>query len=272
MHFVMSKKYLIIAVLWLMLGASFAAPQTTPKSDSELQLEAANPQQLLKKADQARNPDQAFRFNNSLTEYQGATVDYVARFSIRSKTDPKGGQYRNLVTFVAPLQDTGKELLMDGSVMWFYDPSSSATVRVSPQERLQGQVSNGDVLTLNLNLDYKVNGASLESVKDAQKQVRQAFKLLLTASSDIATYFRVEYWIDVNTYLPIKGRYFSDSNRLLKTIYFDKNLNVLGGMRPTELIVIDEFDLKHITRMELSNFEAVDIPDVWFQRQYLSQH
>lgn len=228
-------------------------------------------QELLKKSDRARNSGHAFRFTNTLTEYRTDRAGYVARFRILSKTDLSSGQYRNLVTYVAPPEDAGKKLLMNGNVMWYFDPAASATVRVSPQQRLQGQVSNGDVLTLNLALDYKATGAAKEDVKDVQQESRHSYKLLLSTSVESATYLRVEYWIDAASYLPIKGRYYADSGRLLKTIYFGKYRPVLGGSRPTEMTVIDEFDTSRITRMVLSDFEQVDIPDVWFQRQYLSK-
>ena len=233
--------------------------------------EDAAAQELLGRSDRARNPGHGFKFTNTLTEYRADRPGYAARFSILSKSDPRSGQYRNLVVYVGPPEDAGKKLLMNGNVMWFYDPSASATVRVSPQQRLQGQVSNGDVLTLNLALDYKATAAAWEDVKDDQQELRHSYRLQLTASTDSATYFRVEYWIDAANYLPIKGQYYADSGRLLKTIYFGKYRPILGGTRPTEMTVIDEFDTSRITRMVLSDFSAMDIPEPWFQRQYLTK-
>lgn len=228
-------------------------------------------QELLEQADRARNPGQAFTFTNSMTEFKNGQPVYGARFHVMSKTDRRSSQYRNLVTFVAPAEDIGKRLLLGGEVLWFFDPGSGSTVRVSPQQRLQGQVSNGDVLTLNLAHDYAATAVSDDSILDDQQARRRARKLVLEARSDIAIYARIEYWIDAANLLPIKGRYFADSGKLLKTIYFSAYKPVLGGTRPTEMTVIDEFDPSRITKMVLADFAAADIPDVRFQRQFLSK-
>lgn len=249
----------LLALALLLPLASRAAPSAQPQA-----------QELLEQADRVRNPDQGFTFTISLTEFKNGEPGYNARFKVMSKTDRRS-QYRNLVTFTAPAEDIGKRLLMGGDVMWFFDPGSGSTVRVSPQQRLQGQVSNGDVLTLNLAHDYAATSAAEDSVLDAQQASRSAQRLVLEARSDAATYARIEYWIDASTLQPIKGRYFADSGKLLKTIYFAGYKPVLGGTRPTEITVIDEFDPSRITRLALADFVAVNIPDVRFQRQFLSK-
>ncbi len=53
--------------------------------------------------------------------------------TVYSKTDADGGQYRSLIHFDAPARDINKLLLKSGSDLWFYDPSSQASVRISPQ-------------------------------------------------------------------------------------------------------------------------------------------
>ena len=56
--------------------------------------------------------------------------------------------------YVEPPRDAGKMVLLDGRSLWFYDPASKASVRISPQQRLIGQAAIGDVLTVNLAVDY----------------------------------------------------------------------------------------------------------------------
>lgn len=66
---------------------------------------------------------------------------------VYSKADPATGQFRTLVQFVAPARDANKLMLKNGNDLWFYDPSSQASVRISPQHLL-GQAANGDVVTI----------------------------------------------------------------------------------------------------------------------------
>ncbi len=130
----------LIALTWLMLTASLAAD--------------LNPQQILAASDAVRNPEFGFSINNQLTEYRQAQQVESSSLQIYSKADGKTGQFRNLLRYLSPARDHNKLLLMNGKEMWFYDAASKASIRLSPQQRLLGQASNGDVVTANLARDY----------------------------------------------------------------------------------------------------------------------
>ncbi|MFX8565881.1 outer membrane lipoprotein-sorting protein, partial [Acinetobacter baumannii] len=74
---------------------------------------------------------------------------------VYSKEDTGSGKFRSLVRFVEPPRDENKLILQDGLIMWFYDPEAKSSIRLSPQQRLMGQASNGDVVTVNFARDYK---------------------------------------------------------------------------------------------------------------------
>ncbi|MFX7793275.1 outer membrane lipoprotein-sorting protein, partial [Acinetobacter baumannii] len=71
----------------------------------------------------------------------------TSTLAIYSKADPNSGQFRSLIRYVAPARDANKLILFSGKDLWFYDPTSKASIRMSPQQRLLGQASNGDVVT-----------------------------------------------------------------------------------------------------------------------------
>jgi hypothetical protein len=160
-------------------------------------------------------------------------------------------------------------VLMNGSNMWFYDPSSKVSVRISPQQRLMGQASDGDVVTANLAKDYAAKLLGEETLQDADRKDRACWHLDLTAASPEAIYSRIEYWIEKGTNRPVKGKFYSDSGRLLKIAYYHKYAEQLGGMRASETIIIDSVDQNLVTTMTTSDMRAQDIPDAWFQREYL---
>jgi len=85
------------------------------------------------------NPQQSFRVTVSLTEYvNGAEREKVALANY-VKLDGDTRRYRNLVRYVDPACDAGKLVLLSGSNMWFYDPTSKSSIRISPQQRLIGR-------------------------------------------------------------------------------------------------------------------------------------
>ncbi|GAA0540777.1 outer membrane lipoprotein-sorting protein [Rhizomicrobium palustre] len=232
---------------------------------------AAEPtaQEIIAGVDAGRNPGQSFRVTDVLTEYVNGKPQASNQLVVFVRQNKTTKQYDNLVRYVLPVRDAGKMVLMNGSNMWFYDPSSKASVRISPQQRLLGQASNGDVATVNLSRDYNSTLLGEEKLNDADKQPRDCWHLELKAANDEAVYSRIEFWIEKGTNRQIKGKFFSDSGRLLKIAYYHKFTPMMGRMIPAETIVIDAVNQNLITTMAMSDMQARDVPDSWFQRDFL---
>ncbi len=160
-------------------------------------------------------------------------------------------------------------MLKNGNDLWFFDPSTSASVRISPQQRLLGQAANGDVVTVNLSKDYKATLAGEEEVADGEKKLHQSYKLDLRAAAPDVTYERIEMWVDKDSSRPLKARFYTASGRLLKTAYYRHYKAQLGQERPTETVIIDGLDPSWVTVMRFADYAWREIPDSWLQREYL---
>jgi hypothetical protein len=99
--------------------------------------------------------------------------------------------------------------------------------------------------------------------------MRRSYKLALVAVNPDVTYASIEMWVDTENSRPIKARFFAESARLLKTVYYRKFESQLGAERPTESVIIDGLDPKAVTLMRFSDYASRDIPDTWMQRDYL---
>ncbi|MBV8537302.1 MAG: outer membrane lipoprotein-sorting protein [Alphaproteobacteria bacterium] len=230
---------------------------------------AQTAQEIIAAADKVRNPGEPFRSTNTLTEFIAGKPRDQNVLVVFSKEDPATHQFRNLVRYVAPARDQGKMVLLDGRVLWFYDPNSKASVRISPQQRLIGQAAIGDVLTVNLAVDYAGTLLGDETIQDAGRKDRQCWHLDMKAANDQAVYNRVEYWVEHGTSYPVKAKFYSDSGRLLKILYYRGFEEQLGRIRPTEAVIIDAVDTSLVTTFKFGDFHAQNIPDAWFQRDYL---
>ena len=177
---------------------------------------AQTPQEIIAGADKVRNPGQPFRATDTLTEYVAGKPKDQDQLVVYAKEDPATRQFRNLVRYIEPPRDAGKMALFDNRNLWFYDPSSKASVRISPQQRLIGQASVGDVLTVNFVVDYAGTLLGDETIADAERQQRTCWHLDLKAVTDTAIYNRVEYWVEHGSFHPVKAKFYSDSGRLLK--------------------------------------------------------
>jgi len=241
-------------VLLLAPGLAWAAPSAD---------------ELLVASDAIRNPGRAFSVTVTLTEFQaGKQVDTSTLVSY-SRTQQAGGQFSSLIRFVLPARDAGKLMLKNGNDMWFYDPVAKASVRLSPQQRLLGQASNGDVATVNLARDYKATLIAEEDIQDGERKTRKALKLALVAASPDVTYATIEMWVDAENNRPLKARFFAESARLLKTAYYRAYQPQLGMDRPTEIVIIDGLNPQSVTLIRFSGYVARAIPDTWLQRDFL---
>lgn len=226
-------------------------------------------QALLARADAVRNPAGSFSVRIALSEYRRKALSATAVLTVYARPAPNSGQYNNVVRYLQPSQDADKLLLRNGVDLWFYDPSSKASIRISPQARLLGQASNGDVMSTNLARDYTATMAGTEAVADGGGANRQAVHLALRAQRPDVTYARADYWIDGVSAQPIKAQFRTADGRLLKTAFFRRFQPILGKTRPTQTVIIDGLNPDWVTVLDQTQFAQRDIPQTWLQRDFL---
>jgi len=246
----------LFACLGLMASAGLAAA-------------APSAQALLAASDAIRNPDKPFALTVTLVEYRNAKQVDSSTLGVYSKADASSGQFRSLIRFVAPARDANKLMLKSGNDLWFFDPASKASIRISPQQRLLGQAANGDVVTVNLAKDYQAQLAAEENVLDGDRQSRRCYRLALAAVSTDVTYHHIEMWLDASNSRPVKAKFYTESGQLLKTAYYRHFQLQLGVERPTETVIIDGLDTNWVTVMRFADYAFREVPEAWLQRDYL---
>ncbi len=232
---------------------------------------APDAQSILAASDRIRNPGRPFAVTTNLLEYRDGVQSDTTTLMVYSKEDTSQGQFRSLLRFAAPARDVNKLMLKNGNDLWFFDPSSRASIRISPQQRLLGQAANGDVVTVNLAKDYQARLEAEEDVQDGDRKSRHCYKLQLDAVAPDVTYHRIEFWVDSDNNRPVKAKYYTESGRLLKTAFYRRFQSELGVERPTEVVIIDGLDTRWVTVIRLSEYAWRDFPDAWLQPDYLSR-
>jgi len=230
---------------------------------------ALSAQEILKKSDAVRNPDRSFSLVTTLVSYKSGKQHERSELVLYSRADPKGGQFRSLLRFVSPQRDAGKLTLKSGRDLWLYDPASRASVPISPQQRLLGQASNGDVVTGNWSADYQATLVGEERILDGDRQTRDCYRLHLTASHQDAAYPAMELWVDKADFKSRKAEFFAVNGSLLKTTYYRRYEPALGGVRPTEAVIIDGVNAQLVTVVRQQDFAWRDVPEAWLQRDFL---
>lgn len=228
---------------------------------------ATNVQEIVQKSDAIRNMGSSFYERGHIVEYKNARK--VDEMTIDIYAKEHKDSFKTLVKILSPRKDKNKLILRSGNKMWLYDPHSKATAQMSPQQRLMGQSSSSDVMSANFVKDYRLKLIGEERIKNGDKKMKMAYKVAMRAKSRSVSYPYVEYWIDKENYRPILAKFFSASKHLLKKSYYRRFKNILGMVRPTQVLIIDGVDSKKATKLDFSNIKEMSISDSWFKKSYL---
>lgn len=227
-------------------------------------------EEILIASDAIRNPDEPFAIDINLTEYRNKKREQEGKVIAYAKMNMTRGQHDSLVRIMEPSRDRNKMMLKNGNEIWFYDPATKSGIRISAQQRLLGQASNGDVVTVNLAHDYKGVIVAEETIMDGDRKERQCYHIKLTSANASVAYHTIDYWVERATNRPIKSEFFAESGRLFKTAFFRRYEMQIGKERPTETIIIDGIDPQLVTVMRYTNYRLKNIPDSWLRRDGLA--
>jgi outer membrane lipoprotein-sorting protein len=220
-------------------------------------LRAEDAAAILAKVDQYRTPLESFAIDVELTAYTPHDKAESSKFRVYGK-----GADRSVVEFLAPAAEKGKLLLMLRDAMWFYMPTASRPIRISPLQRLMGQASNGDVARTSFTVDYVA-----KSVVEDDK----AFVLDLAAKDADIAYSRVQLWIDKTTYAPLRADFYVVSGKLIKRALY-REFGTMAGRRVVTSIEIDDLLRPgNRTVMKYANLTPKENPERMFTKDALGK-
>lgn len=217
-------------------------------------------EEILRAADLYRNSWESFIVRTRIQNFKNDKVEDSSEFEVMIKGDGK-----SLVRFLNPEQK-GQYLLMVEDMMWLYLPNTRRPIRVTPLQRLAGNASNGDVARTNFSRDYK---AMLLGEEMIDNQV--CYKLELSAKTSGATYPRAEYWVTKAESMPVKAELYLASGKLCKSVSYDKYETINSKRLLRKMTLIDRLRKDSLTVMEYLNYEPKDLPDKYFNKNYLTQ-
>lgn len=224
--------------------------------------EAEQARQLVERADHIRFPRESFQVDVTITnsgESSGGAD--VHKYRILSK-----GNEDTLVTTTEPPSERGQIMLLKGRDLWVFMPDVSQPIRLPLAQRLTGQVANGDLARANFAGDYTPKILRKDSVEGNWYWV-----LELTAVDHGVTYDRVLYWINQADNRPYKAEFYTRSNRLMKTCFYQNFTAMQGEQRPARLLMIDNLNQGNKSTLDYSGMTLKELPDKIFTKDYLKK-
>jgi outer membrane lipoprotein-sorting protein len=237
-----------------------AAPATPPAAPTAAPA-AASPEAtaLVAKADAIRVPKGSYQFNAIITSFDGSDKKSENGYTAYVKDLD-----HSMVAFTTPTSERGKSLLMLGDDLWIYLPNVKKPVRIPLQQRLVGDISNGDITRLNLAGDYDATIAGDENVNGVDTTA-----LNLVAKTSDKTYNKIKYWVSKADGKPVKAEYFTVSGQSLKTCTFEDFRPEAGATRPMRMVFQDSVNKDKKSILVFSDMVTKKLDDNMFTKDYM---
>ncbi len=226
---------------------------------------APDAEALLARADDYRNfRGKAFSFDLALTSFDADDGDKSFEMKVEVLDS-----HTSLVMYDAPVSERGKALLMERNNLWFSSPGASKPIRITPQQRLVGEASNGDVASTDFSGDYAPSLLASEAADGID-----CHKLQLDAKpGTLATYSRVHLWVRADNAQPVRAEFFGPSGKLIKTARYTRFEKVAGAGKAqlVELEIANPLNPGRRTVMKYRNFKVGELPESHFTVAYLGR-
>ena len=210
----------------------------------------------LKEADATRNAFDEAVITARASQVTDGKVTGSADFEVYTK-----GRDRGLIVFRGG-SNSGRKVLTNGSRMWLIVPGASRPIPVTPNQRLLGGASMGDVARLRFSEDFTaVLRPEPETVGGKSCRV-----LDLTAKSPGAPYPHVVLWWNEAERLPAKVLFHLPSGKAAKEVTFTKFAKKAGRTIVAEMEIRDLLsrDPHTLTRLEYTDYRPAKIDDAVF--------
>lgn len=218
---------------------------------------------IVEKAEAMRAPNFPYETKVTIRDYEKDKTQGPSRIYL-SKVDPKEGA---LVEFLEPSSDLGKKMLMVEDHMWLKFPTSANPVRVSARQKLTGQASNGDVVSISYVKNYSPK--YLAKVREGENELHHIE--LRAIPGKLVTYETIEYFVDVKTNKPVKAIFKTKSGKVLRTGYYQDFKELEGVSRPTKIVIESALDQGKKTEIIFSSYKRQTFSSLIFKRAYLDR-
>jgi outer membrane lipoprotein-sorting protein len=219
------------------------------------------PLQIVEKADYARMPQGDLELKVVVEDYRGDELSKKTTYKVWTSNGQK-----SLVDTLEPARQKGRKLLMLDEDLWFFTPDIKRAARVSFEQRLTGEVSNGDLSRTNFRQDYEATLIGNETL-----QGQEAWVLDLKAARKNVTYAAIKYWVSKKNFVPLKAEFFTRSGKILKTALYSGVKNVLGTNVVTEIVIEDAVQKKLRSQLFYSDHKKVKLDESFFNKDNITR-
>ncbi len=228
---------------------------------ASLSFAALTPEEIIKNVDEVRSPQMDYVTTVQVKNFSASGEGQSSTFEVLVK-----GSEKTVIKTILPEVERGRVLLMRDNNLWAFFPNVSKPLRLSMQERLTGQVSNGDIARVNLSGDYTPTLLRTEKIGE-----KEYFVVELVAKTPEVTYGKVLLWAQTDNYQPLKAEFYAFSGRLLKHCSYEDYTMLAGAMRPSRLVLEDPITKGKKSVITYDSITPEELPEKYFLKDYMKK-
>ncbi|MBX7231609.1 MAG: outer membrane lipoprotein-sorting protein [Bdellovibrionales bacterium] len=217
-----------------------------------------SPENLIKKVDEHRG----------LTTSHSVTVKII----VNDNGDKELSGYKvyvkdyqtSLVEQIEPKKNSDRKILMKGFDMWLFTATTKRPTRISLEQKLSGDVANGDIARAQYAKDYDIKILGEESLQN-----QKVWKLELNATNTKATYNKIHLWVNLKNYQPVEAVYFALSGKPLKKAKYLDFKKINGLERCTKMEIYDYVQKNKFSTLIYTNHKIEKFEDSKFNKDHM---
>ena len=206
--------------------------------------------EIVKKADLKRGlGNVSHSFNVTITDQDEKNEVYHVLFKDINSS---------LTEQTEPARARGRKILMKDYDIWLFTPNIKKALRISLEQKLTGQVSNGDIARTNYAEDYEAT---------IIKSDTNNYFLNLKAKNNKVTYGKIEYLVSKKDFNPLEATFFAVSGKALKKAVFSDFKLIHGLSRTTKMTIQDYLQKNKTSTMVFSDYKFEKFNDGQFNKE-----
>ncbi len=215
---------------------------------------------LLKAADDFRLVSGAMVVDTQVEVLKSGALEKERRYTVFVKPGRK-----SIVLFKSP-SEAGQKMLMTGDDFWLLMPGTGRPIRVTPQQKLLGDASTGDIATMTWAEDYAGSVAGEETIDG-----KPCLKLALTAQRSGVSYARIDLYLAKGSSEPVRADLYVASDKLAKRASFE--LDKIDGRRQVTVMRLeDQIQKARETVIRYVSRKPKSLPDEMYNPMFLSRN
>ncbi len=223
---------------------------------SKLALAEMDANEIVKKADLKRGLGNiSHSFKVTITNDENKKDVFKVKFK----------DVNNMLTEqIEPERARGRKMLMKDYDMWLFTPNIKKPIRVSFEQKLTGEVANGDIARTNYAEDYEAKLLGSEKING-----KDHYKLELIAKNKKVTYGKIEYFVEKKTFFPQSAIFYAISGKALKKAEYKDFSMIKGELRSTKMHIEDYINKNKFSDMITSDHTTENFSESTFNKDRL---